>query len=189
MLTGRKLWKKTAIYEIIKSVKTGKSLVDNCGRRKHFPVKTKCLIHKIKEVIEADRRLDVWDITDPGLFLRCLRQKMRALFEAGNWMFHWDNCSIQKSWIVMEYIEKKGLNVMEHPHSALTWNLQTFGSSRRSKSSSKGSPWSVPRSRSTGTGSPERCLKMTSWGCSRRESAATKSISKLVVDMLKSNVQ
>ena len=47
--------------------------------------------------------------------MKRLKQKRPILAAEWDWLFHWDNCPVHKSHLVKEYMDQKGLKVIEHP--------------------------------------------------------------------------
>ena len=47
--------------------------------------------------------------------MKRLKQKRPILAADGDWLFHWDNCPVHNSHRVKEYMDQKGLKVIQHP--------------------------------------------------------------------------
>ena len=59
-------------------------------------------------------------------FLHILIRK-RPELAAGEWHLHWDNAPVHSTKSVKDFLTKRGVRMIPHPPTALTWPLRTSG--------------------------------------------------------------
>ena len=85
-------------------------------------------------------------------FMKNLKQK-RPYMAAGDWWFHWDNAPVHTAASVKNWLAARGVQMLEHPPTRLTWPQPTSSCSPSSRRSWPAATCPRTTSRPSGRGS------------------------------------